>query len=136
MKKAFTYRYSQPVPTSNSTATTHASENWMMFLGTSTGFNGSTVFQPQSDKDKAFAAELIAYWLSFVRAGDPNTFKLARSPTWPAYSAGAPGTRHRISLQEPKDGSTTVSGSNAEVEPELEAKRCAFVQSKAVQEQA
>ena len=108
----------------------------MMFLGTSTGTNGSTVFQPQSPADQAFAAELIAYWLSFVRAGDPNTFKLARSPVWPAYSAGAPGTRQRISLQEPKDGSTTVSGSNGEPEPELEAKRCAFVQSKAVRQQA
>ena len=108
----------------------------MMFLGTSTGFNGSTVFQPQSNKDKAFAAELIAYWLSFVRAGNPNTFKLDRSPEWPAYSAGPPGTRQRITLEEPAGADLAVSGSAAEPEPELEAKRCAFVESKALHEQA
>ena len=77
----------------------------------------------------SFAEELIAYWLSFVRAGDPNTHRLAGSAEWPAYSAGAPGTRKRISLQE-------VPASYGEVEPELEAKRCAFAQSKALHQQA
>ena len=36
--KAFTYRYNQPVPTANTATVFHASENWMMFLGTSTGY--------------------------------------------------------------------------------------------------
>ena len=34
--KAFTYRYNQPV--NNATSVYHSSENWMMFLGTSTGY--------------------------------------------------------------------------------------------------
>ena len=40
--------------------------------------------------EDAFAEELIAYWLSFVRAGDPSTFKLARAPAWPLYTPADP----------------------------------------------
>ncbi|KAI0634113.1 alpha/beta-hydrolase [Trametes polyzona] len=129
--KAYTYRYNQAVPTSNSTVVAHASENWMMFRGTSTGFNGTTTFQPQRPIDQAFASELIAYWLSFVRSGSPNTHKLARAPVWPEYSAKK---RVRISLQE--GASTNVSGSTIEEEPEVESRRCAFVASKAEHQQA
>ncbi|EIW53482.1 alpha/beta-hydrolase [Trametes versicolor FP-101664 SS1] len=129
--KAYTYRYNQAVPTSNSTTVAHASENWMMFRGTSTGFNGTTTFQPQRPIDKAFASELIAYWLSFVRSGDPNAHKLARAPVWPAYSVES---KRRISLQE--GASTDVSGSTVEEEPQLETSHCAFVASKAQHQQA
>ncbi|KAI0364239.1 alpha/beta-hydrolase [Pilatotrama ljubarskyi] len=128
---AYTYRYNQPVPTANTTLVNHAAENWMMFRGTSTGFNGSTIFQPQRPIDQAFASELIAYWLSFVRSGNPNTYKLARSPEWPLYT---PGRRERIVLQE--GASTHVSGSTTEEEPVQESRRCAFVASKARDQQA
>ncbi|TBU39675.1 alpha/beta-hydrolase [Dichomitus squalens] len=133
--KAFTYRYNQRPSTqaADDTEVHHSAENWMMFRGTSTGFNGTTTFQPQTPQDEAFAAELIAYWLSFVRAGDPNTFKLDRSPEWPAYTVGG---KKRIVLQEPKTNDTSVSGSIAEQEPRLETSRCAFVESKAVHQQA
>ncbi|KAI0372396.1 alpha/beta-hydrolase [Pilatotrama ljubarskyi] len=129
--KAYTYRYNQPVPTANTDVVFHASENWMMFRGTSTGFNGTTTFQPQRPIDEAFASELIAYWLSFVRSGNPNAHKLARSPVWPEYT---PERRTRISLQEGE--STEVSGSTIEVEPQAESNRCAFVASKASHQQA
>ena len=95
--------------------------------------NGTTTFQTQSDADRAFAAELIAYWLSFVRAGDPSTFRLARSPVWPEYTVQG---KERIALQEPRTDDTSVSGSTAEPEPELETSRCAFVASKAAHQQA
>ncbi|KAI0767254.1 alpha/beta-hydrolase [Fomes fomentarius] len=134
--KAFAYRYNQPVTGSNTLTVFHSAENWMMFLGTSTGVNGTTTFQPQTDLDRAFASELIAYWLSFVRSGNPNTFKLARSPTWPGYITHA---QQRISLQEPEPKSndtSAISGSNAETEPILESNRCEFVASKARRQQA
>ena len=133
--KAFTYRYNQRPSTqaASDTSVHHSAENWMMFRGTSTGFNGTTTFQPMTPQDDAFAAELIAYWLSFVRAGDPNTFRLARSPVWPAYTVQG---RERIVLQEPKTGNVNASGSVAEPEPELETRRCAFVASKAGHQQA
>ena len=97
--------------------------------------NGTTTFQPQSDLDRAFAEEMIAYWLSFVRSGDPNTFKLERSPVWPAYSAR---DMRRIVLQEPRgeDASVHVSGSSVEEEPASESARCEFVVTKAERQQA
>ncbi|KAI0826129.1 alpha/beta-hydrolase [Irpex lacteus] len=123
--KSYVYRYNTANPTGGNTVVEHASENWMMFLGTNTGFNGSTTFSPMTPSEDAFASELIAYWLSFVRSGDPNEFKLARAPTWPTYS---PSTARRIVLTE---GTEDVSGSTVESIPEKEKSRCAFVASKA-----
>lgn len=143
--RAWTYRYNQRNPTSGGTGVGHAAENWMMFLGTNTGsarlsskcisiltrnfdsrFNGSTTFTPMTPVEVSFAEELIAYWLSFVRAGDPNTFKLARSPTWTEYTA----QKARIVLQQDPKNTTTLSGSFVELEAENETRRCAVVASK------
>ncbi|KAF5341393.1 hypothetical protein D9758_012293 [Tetrapyrgos nigripes] len=130
--KAWTYRYNQPNPTQQGNATQHAAENWMMFLGSNTGPNGTVTFTSMTPTETAFAEELIAYWLSFVRSGDPNTHKLHRSPSWNQYV-----TRHkqRIVLQQGPGTTTDVSGSVNENEPSLETRRCAFVVSKADKEQ-
>ncbi|KAF9483208.1 EstA protein [Pholiota conissans] len=124
--KAWTYRYNQRTPGAG--AVFHAAENWMMFRGTATGFNGTTTFQPMTAADTSFASELIAYWISFVRSGDPNTFKLATSPSWTPFTAAKSA---RIVLQEPagSSGAATlaVSGSFVEVESDEEKQRCAFV---------
>ncbi|ESK95927.1 hypothetical protein Moror_956 [Moniliophthora roreri MCA 2997] len=137
--KSWTYRYNQPNPTGNVAAgTTHAAENWMMFLGTNTGVNGSNVFTPMTPVENAFAEELIAYWLSFVRSGDPNTYKLERSPEWTQYSVTDSedgGSRLRIVLQQDPGNSTTRSGNVLEQEPENQARRCAVVASKSEGEQ-
>ncbi|EEB91226.1 hypothetical protein MPER_10448, partial [Moniliophthora perniciosa FA553] len=137
--KSWTYRYNQPNPTGNVTAgTTHAAENWMMFLGTNTGVNGSNVFTPMTPVENAFAEELIAYWLSFVRSGDPNTYKLERSPEWTRYSVADSengGPRVRIVLQQDPGNSTTESGNVLEQEPENQTRRCAVVASKSEGEQ-
>ena len=87
--------------------------------------NGTTTFQPQSDLDRAFAEEMIAYWLSFVRSGDPNTFERSRSPEWPDFS-----TSTRAVLQQDPRNSTIRSGVYIEGEPTGDAERCAFVASK------
>ena len=79
--------------------------------------------------EQAFASELIAYWLSFVRSGDPNTHKLARSPTWPDYSVA---TTRRIVLTE---GTVEKSGSTTESIPADEKSRCEFVSSKFAEQQ-
>ncbi|KLO17165.1 alpha/beta-hydrolase [Schizopora paradoxa] len=123
---AWTYRYNQPNPTQNEPGITeHAAENWMMFLGTNTGFNGSTVFTGLNAVETAFSEELIAYWLSFVRAENPNTFKLARSPEWPGFQ-----TNQRTVLQEDPGNSTVKSGVFVETEFAGDASRCAFVAAK------
>ncbi|GJE86320.1 alpha/beta-hydrolase [Phanerochaete sordida] len=128
--KTYVYRYNTPNPTGGDPLVEHAAENWMMFLGTNTGVNGTTMFSPMTPSEQAFASELIAYWLSFVRTGNPNTFKLARAPTWPTYT---PSTSHRIVLTE---GSATKTGSTLETISSEERQRCAFVTSKAASQQA
>ncbi|KAF9483211.1 hypothetical protein BDN70DRAFT_342153 [Pholiota conissans] len=100
----------------------------MMFSGTATGFNGTTTFQPMTAADTSFASELIAYWISFVRSGDPNTFKLAASPSWSPFTAAKSA---RIVLQELTGSSgvvtSAVSGSFVELESDEERERCVFV---------
>ncbi|KAJ8072050.1 hypothetical protein PM082_015608 [Marasmius tenuissimus] len=68
--------------------------------------------------------ELIVYWLSFVRAGDPNKFKLPRSPEWPQY---ARTSKQRIVLQQDRGHSTRRSGSFVALEPANESRRCEVV---------
>ncbi|KAK7037777.1 hypothetical protein VNI00_010738 [Paramarasmius palmivorus] len=138
--KSFAYRYNQPNPTTTNTTagTGHAAENWMMFLGSNTFTNGTNTFTPMTPVETAFAEELIAYWLSFVRSGDPNTYKLERSPEWPRYSV-APGSEdsslQRIVLQQDPGDTTTESGSFLEREPENQTHRCAVVASKSERQQ-
>ncbi|KAF9483207.1 alpha/beta-hydrolase [Pholiota conissans] len=124
--KAWTYRVNQKTP--GTVAVIHAAENWFMFRGTAPGFNGTIAFQPLTPADTVFAAELIAYWVSFVRSGDPNTFKLATSPSWTPFTAVK---SERIVLQEPSGSSgvatSAVSGSFLEVEGDEEKERCALV---------
>ncbi|EPQ51909.1 alpha/beta-hydrolase [Gloeophyllum trabeum ATCC 11539] len=125
----WTYRYNQRNPTqaANDTAVEHSAENWMMFQGTNLGFNGTSTFSPMTAVEQAFASELFAYWLSFVRSGNPNTYKLGRSPDWPQYSLT---NRSRIVLQQDLHNRTTASGSYTEVESVAESLRCAFVAGK------
>ena len=82
--------------------------------------------------EDAFAEELIGYWLSFVRSGDPNTYKLARSPNWAPFSSH---NKERIVLQQGPENSTNVSGSSMEEDFKLEAERCQFVVTKVDEEQ-
>lgn len=71
--------------------------------------------------DETFAQELIAYWLSFVRTGNPNTHKLASSPTWLPYTSAK---KARVVLQE---GTAARSSSFMEIIPAVDVQRCAFV---------
>jgi carboxylesterase type B len=131
---AFAYRYATPLPGYD--IAWHSVDNWLMFLGTSTGselnslsyselnadpiprFNGTTTFNALSPTETAFASEIIAYWLSFVKHGDPNVSKLARSPIWPAYS-----TQERLVLDK-HPRSADQSGVQKEKQPEDTVVRC------------
>ena len=149
---SWAYRYNQRNPTFNASyGVAHAAENWMMFKGTNTGYvlfypsmfssrlfnkypytsvNGSQTFTQMTPTENAFAAELIAYWISFVRSGDPNQYRLSRSPEWPMYKCTS-----RIVLQQGPGATTTVSGSFIEAEPETDKTRCALVGSQVEQQQ-
>ncbi|TFK49488.1 alpha/beta-hydrolase [Heliocybe sulcata] len=131
---SWTYRYNTISLTQSlsDTLVEHAAEISMMFGGTNTSFNGTTTYAPETPADLAFASELIAYWLSFVRSADPNTYKLARSPAWPPYTLDY---RERIVLQRDPQNTTTVSGSYFEMEPVSETLGCAFSASQVDHEQ-
>ncbi|KAG1730280.1 Alpha/Beta hydrolase protein [Suillus paluster] len=122
----WTYRYNTPNP--RFTLVHHAAEMWMMFNGTNTGPNGTAEFTPQTDAQKAFASELIAYWLSFVRTGNPNTYKLPKSPVWGNYNESDPV---RMVLMQDLKNSVDVSGSYMEGQPAPQTARCAFAISMA-----
>jgi len=123
--KSWTYRYNQATP--GAPEVYHAAENWMMFQGTNTGYNGTTTFTPQTPIELAFTSELIAYWLSFVRSYNPNTYKLEMSPEWEPYTTTS---EVRIVLQQQPQNITTESGSYMEDQPVSETERCNFAISK------
>ena len=147
---SWAYRYNQRIPTSTWTGVAHAAENWMMFKGTNVGyalcvffsmfffqdihshasFNGSYTLNPMTPTEDAFAEELIAYWLSFVRSGDPNHYRLSRSPEWPMYKSAS-----RIVLQQGPGSTTSVSGSFVEEQPETAKLRCALMASQVGRQQ-
>lgn len=57
--------------------------------------NGTYSLTPFTNKSQhEFAKELIAYWVSFVRSGDPNTYSLPGSPYWPAWEIKNPITQN------------------------------------------
>ncbi|KAG6915818.1 hypothetical protein DXG01_009692 [Tephrocybe rancida] len=115
-------------PTMSSLGVEHAAENWMMFLGTNPGTNGTTAFTQMTSIETAFAQELIAYWLSFVRSGNPNSHKLARSPEWASYSAKK---RSRAVLQQATTDAAGATGSFVEEEGVAETHRCNVIASQA-----
>ncbi|PPQ63222.1 hypothetical protein CVT24_005682 [Panaeolus cyanescens] len=134
-QKSWTYRYNQPVLSGVDIGLTwHSAENTMMFRGTATGFNGTTSFTPQTPIEVAFAQELIAYWMSFVRSGDPNKFKFARSPVWPAFTSRSP---NRMVLTAVSDAAKKDTESANSVEQELkdETARCDIVASQVLYQQ-
>lgn len=132
---SYTYRYNQPVGGIGATITWHSAENWLMFNGTSTGINGTTVFTAQNAVEKALSSEMIAYWLSFVRSGNsPNTFKLPRSPAWPAYQVSSP--RRVVFQANAPEGSLITSNITVETEPTIQIQRCKEVERIASEEQA
>ncbi|CAK5266614.1 unnamed protein product [Mycena citricolor] len=133
--KAWTYRYNQANPTGNPglTRVDHAAENWMMFQGSNTGTNGTGTFSAQTPVELAFTRELIAYWLSFVRSGNPNTHKLHTSPNWPQFSSAQ---KNRIVLQQNRANDTTKTGSFLEVQSDEETERCQFVVGQVAVQQA
>ncbi|KZV71509.1 alpha/beta-hydrolase [Peniophora sp. CONT] len=127
----YTYRFNVPANPDKAPndLVSHAAENWWMFRGSTIDLDGKTTLTVMKPSEEAFAEELVAYWLSFVRAHDPSMFKLERSPVWPKFT---PHALNRIALQTPTGtdaNSANVSGSTIEKQDSLETRRCEFVAS-------
>ncbi|KAG9227782.1 hypothetical protein CCMSSC00406_0000572 [Pleurotus cornucopiae] len=123
--KAWTYRYDQTEPNSPYNSgpnyVGHSSENYILFKSATTNPRGPVKFTPV---ETAFSEELVSYWLSFVRTGDPNTQKLGHSPTWPAYTTAG---RERMVLRQNPKNETTRSGIFVETEPQKEREVCEYI---------
>ncbi|PVF95497.1 alpha/beta-hydrolase [Serendipita vermifera] len=131
---SYSYRFDEPNPTTRREGDEgrvhHSAENWWMHQGSNTGNNGTFALTPfTTASQKSFAKELIAYWLSFVRSGDPNTYALPDSPKWPVWD-NAKYLGRRMVL---KQGETVelaegveryVSGSKVEIVKGAEVTRC------------
>ena len=87
--------------------------------------SGTATYQTQTPAEQALAEETIAYWLSFVRSGDPNTYKLSKSPNWPQYTTSSP---NRILFTLSND--TTTSADTLEVISADKLQRCTLLGSK------
>lgn len=97
--------------------------------------NATVIFEDLSPAQQLFSEEFMAVLVSFVRTGSPNTYRLDRSPVWPAYR---PAERSRLVLQAARteglgadrDGRhqtvTEVSGCHLEEVPLNETRRYDF----------
>ncbi|KAG8786650.1 hypothetical protein FRC19_010850 [Serendipita sp. 401] len=145
----YAYRFDEPNPTQDGTAVQHSAENWWMFQGSNTGVNGTYATTPFTPNQERFSKELMAYWVSFVRSGNPNTHALTGSPSWPKWDAESSRKRggwfswlfgpkdtvepgSRMVLRQGVAGLTASdyeSGSFAEVLPTKEFERCLVMSS-------
>ncbi|KAJ8521512.1 hypothetical protein ONZ45_g1814 [Pleurotus djamor] len=128
---SWTYRYNQPSRNGlwsqqKPDQVGHSAENSMLSRGTvGLDFGGAYEVRGLNEVETAFSKELIAYFLSFVRTGNPNTYKLPRSPIWREFTPTDPA---RVVLQAPSD--STRSGIYMETESENEEKACKVINSK------
>ena len=145
----YAYRFNQANPTDNVSTVEHGADDYFLFGGSNPGYetsliithiliiliyfitrlNGTQTFTPINATERSFAEELIAYWTSFIRTGDPNVYKLTTSPVWPRYQTSG---RRRMVLQQGTDHGT---GSVVESSPSDQIARCDFVASKVLEEQ-
>jgi carboxylesterase type B len=92
--------------------------------------NGTYALTPfTTASQKSFAKELIAYWLSFVRSGDPNTYALPGSPKWPTWDNAKYLGRRMVlkqggTVELDEGGVRYVSGSKVEIVDGAEVTRC------------
>ena len=100
----------------------------------STRNNGSYELTPfTKSSQRHFAAETIAYWVSFVRSGDPNVYALPGSPEWPKWDNGKGKGKRMVLAQgaSTTTGAGYVSGSGIEDQPLKELERCRAVNAMA-----
>lgn len=76
-------------------------------------------FAPFNATEVPVAQEIIGYWASFTRTGNPSVFRKSFSPAWPTFA----GTK-RIVMSEDIQGNGNTTASVVESVPTLESSRC------------
>ncbi|KAF8686255.1 Alpha beta-hydrolase [Rhizoctonia solani] len=121
-KNVYAFRFNVPNPVTLAVnpwqGVMHASDVYYLFNGAT----GSTpFFAPFNTTQAPVAQEIMQYWTSFTRSGNPSKFKRSYSPAWPDYI----GDR-RIVMSEDVGGSGNHTASFVEKIPVYEQERCSF----------
>lgn len=82
---------------------------------------GTPFFAPFNVTEVPVAQEIIQYWASFARSGNPSTYKRSYSPVWPSFAGN-----HRVVMSEDLGGSGNSTASFVEVVPAFEQAGCQF----------
>ncbi|KAH7921830.1 alpha/beta-hydrolase [Leucogyrophana mollusca] len=128
VKNVFAFRWNAPDPVLLAAApyegTMHTSDLYFLFDGTNSAGNAGFTFTPFNTTEESLSAAAIAYWTSFVTAGDPSSEKLASSPSWSPFAPAGQSSRMRIVLTEGTSPGTTASVMEALTPEHIE--RCQF----------
>ncbi|KIJ35249.1 hypothetical protein M422DRAFT_262418 [Sphaerobolus stellatus SS14] len=127
-KKTFTFRFNSPNPLSGVASSPwlgvgHGSDVYFLFGG-SFGVAGLGV--QLNSTELALSKEIIAYWTSFARSGNPSTFKESYSPNWVEWQ----GTGKRVVMT--RGNSPDGTASTLESVSSFEKERCTFWMSEDV----
>ena len=88
-----------------------------------------------TEMERALAVEFRAYFNSFLRTGNPNTFRLDTAPAWPSYGAIGDFVNSPVRLVSQfgfasRANKTYPTGTEIEVAPKAGTMRTDFWQSK------
>ncbi|KAF7342030.1 COesterase domain-containing protein [Mycena venus] len=133
-KPAFNYRWDAPDPNLIAArgayvGAAHTAELFYLYDGTNSGPSASVaqpVFTVFSSAQDALARQAVAWWSSFARTLDPNTFAVPGSPKWDPASKGG------FMVAALSNGTTSTvpsTGSGMAVRTEDYPKRCAWWRS-------
>ncbi|PVF95225.1 alpha/beta-hydrolase [Serendipita vermifera] len=119
-RNVYSYRFNVPNPITRATnpymGAMHASDVYYLF-------NGATgtvpFFAPFNITEVPVAKEIIGYWTSFTRNGNPSSYKQKYSPNWPNFL----GAR-RVVISEDLSANGTDTASVVETVPVGESTRC------------
>ncbi|KAJ6481746.1 Alpha/Beta hydrolase protein [Mycena sanguinolenta] len=131
-KPAFNYRWDAPDPNLLAArgayvGAAHTAELFYLYDGTNSGPSASVaqpVFTVFDDAQAALAKQAVAWWSSFARSLDPNTFAIAGSPTWDLASKGG-----FMVADMSNDTTTSVPSSGMAQRGDDYPKRCAWWRS-------
>ncbi|CAE6422459.1 unnamed protein product [Rhizoctonia solani] len=119
-QNAYSYRFNVPNPVDFAAnpwrGVGHTSDVYYMFNGATGG-----TFHPYNITEVSVSQEIIQYWTSFSRSGNPSTFKRAYSPVWPNYAENT-----RVVMSEDVGGNGNSTASSVEAVLSFEQQHCQF----------
>ncbi|KAF8579656.1 alpha/beta-hydrolase [Ramaria rubella] len=91
-ENTFHFRFNAPNPVAYAAnpylGVMHGSDVFFLFDGTNGAANTGYTFSGFNITEMPLSQEIISYWTSFKRAGDPSKFKQSYSPVWEKQSTG------------------------------------------------